>query len=176
MKKIFAVILAILVLVSCFACTKTNDDNTGDDAIIAPAVADGTAGSALWSAFTEKCAAEPDASTEDIAKAVIANCGARFSPVVVPLEDGQEYFTGFDNTQITGYESGTAFMPMIGSIPFVGYVFRLADGADVQAFIDTLVSSANPSWNICVTADQTVAGAVGNTVLFVMTPRSFEKN
>lgn len=85
------------------------------------------------------------------------------------------YLTGFDNNEITGFKSGAVFMPMIGTIPFVGYVFELENGADVSAFISNLKSSANLRWNICTTADEMVSGSVGNKVFFVMCPASFEQ-
>ena len=69
-------------------------------------------------------------------------------------------------------EDDAMFAPMIGSIAFVGYIFRLDEGADVDAFMQTLRDNADPSWNICVTAEETVIDAVGNTVFFVMTPGS----
>ena len=37
-------------------------------------------------------------------------------------------------TEITGFEQCVMFGPMIGTIPFIGYIFKLADGADVEAF------------------------------------------
>ena len=61
---------------------------------------------------------------------------------------------------------------MMGSIAFVGYVFTLEDGADVDAFKATLEANANPRWQICVTADETIIENVGNTVFFLMCPAS----
>ena len=63
-------------------------------------------------------------------------------------------------------------MPMIGSIAFVGYVFTLEEGADVDAFKATLEANADPRWQICVTADETIIENVGNTVFFLMSPFS----
>ena len=80
----------------------------------------------------------------------------------------------FNHTDITGFEEAVGFMPMIGTIPFMGYVFSLADGADVDAFIATLETNANPRWNICTEAEQTVIKAVGNKVFFLMCPKSLE--
>ena len=85
------------------------------------------------------------------------------------------FLTGFDNNEITGFKSGAVFMPMIGTIPFVGYVFELEDGVSASSFISNLKSSANLRWNICTTADEMVSGSVGNKVFFVMCPTSFEQ-
>ena len=53
---------------------------------------------------------------------------------------------------------------MIGSIPFVGYVFVLEDGTDKTEFISNLKENANLRWNICVEAEEMVTGVAGNKV------------
>ena len=42
--------------------------------------------------------------------------------------------------------------------------------ADAQALTD----NANPRWNICVEADQTVVGTKGDKVFFLMCPASYD--
>jgi hypothetical protein len=81
--------------------------------------------------------------------------------------------TGFDS-EISGFEEGVMFSPMIGSIPFVGYIFTIADGDDPDVFIQTLTDSANPRWNVCTEADETVVDNIGNYVFFLMCPESFD--
>ncbi len=83
--------------------------------------------------------------------------------------------TGFGNNEIKGFSEGAKFEPIIGTIPFVGYVFVLEDGTDASAFISTLKSSANLNWNVCSTADEMVAGSAGNKVFFVMCPTKIEE-
>ena len=100
-----------------------------------------------------------------------ANAFVALDPFALP---NSESFSGFDNYKIEGFETAAVYMPMIGSIPFIGYVFNLGEGADVNAFIKNLTDNANPAWNICVTADQVVAGAFNNTVFFLMCPATFE--
>ena len=56
------------------------------------------------------------------------------------------------------------------TIPFVGYIFVLDADADAEAFVQTLKDNADPRWNICTEADETIAEHVGNTVFFVMCP------
>ena len=89
------------------------------------------------------------------------------------IEPGMQM--GFDNAEITGFSEGALFAPMIGTIPFIGYVFILEDGADVDAFKETLKSNANPRWNICTEAEETVVESVDNKVFFVMCPAAFEE-
>ena len=67
------------------------------------------------------------------------------------------------------------FSPMIGTIPFVGYVFVLEEGADVDAFMTTLKDNGDLRWNICTEAEEMVVDHVENRVFFVMSPKSFEE-
>ena len=108
-----------------------------------------------------------------IAEALCANSVVPYSLAAMEVEPG--LLQGFDNAEIKGFKEGAVFMPMIGTHPFIGYVFVLEDGADTQSFISNLKSNANLRWNICTTADEMVAGSVGNKVFFVMCPSSFEQ-
>ena len=139
-------------------------------AIIDPKADANTIGGKLWNAFVAAKEEKPEITPEEMANLLVTNEVIQFMGGAMPLEANQEFFTGFDEYKITGYESGALYMPMIGSIPFIGYVFDLADGADVEAFVKNLTDHANPRWNICVTAEQTVVGAYGNTVFFLMCP------
>jgi len=131
-----------------------------------------TVGNTLLSDFKAKAGSH--SSAVSLAEALVANsvlqninCGA------MAVEPG--FLTGFDNAEIKGFKEGAMFAPMIGTIPFVGYVFTLEDGVNASDFISTLKSSANLRWNICTTADEMVAGSSGNKVFFVMSPKSFEE-
>ena len=112
-------------------------------------------------------------SALSIAEALVSNSVIAFSGGAMAVEPG--YLNGFDDTEIKGFKEGAMFAPMIGTIPFVGYVFTLEDGADASAFISTLKNSANLRWNICTSADEMVTGSVGNKVFFVMSPISFDE-
>ena len=192
MKKIVAIILAAIMLVALVSCGNSNngDDTTtpadtttatpvdtstvedttvvetSDDVI--PTVDENTLGGKLWASFVDTCKANSSATTEEIANAVSSIPEIQFMKMVSPVEPG--LLSGFDNAEIKGFKSGHAFGPMIGSIPFISYVFELEEGSDVAAFVKNLTDSANPRWNICVEADQTVAGSCGNYVFFVMCP------
>jgi hypothetical protein len=135
-----------------------------------------TLGESLLATFKE--AAENDAalSAQELADAVIANdvlTSHEMSLITMEVEPG--LLNGFDNAEITGFEEGVLFAPMIGSIPFVGYVFTLADDADVDAFETTLKDNANLAWNICTEADEMVVDHVGSEVFFVMCPASLDE-
>lgn len=126
----------------------------------------------LLSDFKAKAGSHSSALT--LAEALVTNPVIKFSGGAMPVEPG--FLTGFDNTEINGFKEGAMFAPMIGTIPFVGYVFVLEEGTNASDFIATLKSSANLRWNICTSADEMVTGSSGNKVFFVMSPISFEEN
>ena len=197
MKKIVAIILASIMLLAFVSCGNNNNGETTTDADtttaapgestsaemttaapeettaevpsdIIPTVDEKTLGGKLWASFLDTCKSNPSATTEEIANTVSSIPEIQFMKMVSTVEPG--LLSGFDNAEIKGFKSGHAFGPMIGSIPFISYVFELEEGSDVAAFVKNLTDSANPRWNICVEADQTVAGSCGNYVFFVMCP------
>ncbi len=130
-----------------------------------------TVGATLLADFKSK--AKDSASALSIAEALVTNKVISFGGGAMPVEEG--FLTGFDNTEIKGFKEGAMFAPMIGTIPFVGYVFTLADETNAADFISTLKSAANLRWNICTSAEEMVTGSVGNKVFFVMCPESFDE-
>lgn len=82
------------------------------------------------------------------------------------LEAKEGFLDGFDD-EIKGFKNGYEFKPMIGSIPFVTFIFEAEDAA---AFKKLLLSKANPRWNICTEAAETVCITSGNYVFFTMCP------
>ncbi len=164
MKKLLAVLLAVGMVLSFAACG-TND--AAEDATETP----DTMAYALLADFEERCADEDDLTV--LAQALLENEVIPFAGVTMPVEEG--LLTGFANAEITGFEEGVMFSPMIGTIPFVGYLFDLADEADAEAFTANLEANANLSWNICTSADEMVTGNVGDKVFFVMSPLSIEE-
>ncbi|MGN0653607.1 MAG: hypothetical protein ACI4KD_01660 [Oscillospiraceae bacterium] len=131
----------------------------------------GTMGNTLYNDFVSKAKNNPSMSTEELANELVKNPVIKFAPMTMPVEEG--YLAGF-STEIDGFKSGATFGPMIGSIPFVGYVFEVEKESDVDGFIKKLKDNADPRWNICVEADETVCGNVGTKVFFVMCPASAE--
>ena len=162
--------------------TDNNEGTTTVEGVIAPEVAEGTFGAIMWDAFLAEMQNNADATMFDVANNLSMNEAIQFMAGAMEVEEGllmgfgyRDEATGdFVDVEITGFESGAVFMPMIGSIPFIGYVFDLAEGTDVNAFMTTLTENCNPSWNVCVTADQTLVGAYENTVFFLMCPISNE--
>ena len=178
MKRILAVILAVTMIFGLVACgKKDNTDATTtatpdkESTTITPEFTEGTAGETLWNAFLTAVKENESATVEEIANTLITNPIIPFMGGAMAVEPG--FLQGF-NEEISGFEKGAVFMPMMGSIAFVGYVFELAEDADVNAFISTLKTQSNPRWNICVTADYTQVGAYENKVYFLMYPADLD--
>lgn len=131
-----------------------------------------SAGRTLLQSF-EQIAADGSLSAQEIAEAVVANEIIPFAPTTMPVEPG--LLVGFGNTEITDFSEGAMFGPMISTIPFIGYVFKLDDGADAAAFIETLEANADLRWNICTAADEAVSGSAGNMVFFVMSAKDLRE-
>ncbi len=123
-----------------------------------------TIGNTLLADFRQKASGM---GVLELANALITNSIIQF-PGAATLEEGV-VSKGFTE-EITGFKSAAKFEPYVGSIAFIGYVFELANASEASAFISNLRAKADPSWNICVTADETVTGSVGNKVFFVMSP------
>lgn len=144
----------------------------GTEGETAGAVTGETVGNLLLQDFKAQIAANNAITAQEMADAILTNPAIQFSGTTMPVEEGT--LTGFGNAEITGFKEGVMFAPMIGSIPFVGYVFSLEEGADVDAFIQVLKDNADPRWNICTEAEETIVEKEGNMVFFVMSPAQFE--
>jgi len=160
MKKTIALTMAAVMLLALTACS---GGNAGSD----------TVAGKLSGAFEEYVKANPSATAQETADELLANEVIAFSGASMPVEPG--FLMGFGEAEITGFKEGVMFAPMIGTIPFVGYVFVLEDGADAGAFVKLLADNADPRWNICTEAEETVAESVGSHVFFVMSPLQFEE-
>ena len=114
----------------------------------------------------------PQITAQEMADAILALDMIQFEGATMPVEEG--LLTGFNNAEIKGFKEGVMFAPMIGSIPFVGYVFTLAEETDSSAFVQLLEENADPRWNICTEAEETVVDSTGDMVFFVMCPMQFE--
>ena len=198
MKKFFAVVLSVSMVFGMMACGKKEDkkddaagnkvteenvtpgtenpENGGNKeenktAVIKPAFEAGSAGEKFWNAFVAEMEKNPEAAPVDVANVLVTNPVIQFMAGAVEVEPG--YLAGFSE-EIKDFEKAAMYAPMMGSIAFVGYIFDLAEGADVNAFVANLTSKADPRWNICVAADYTQVGAYGNTVYFLMYPSDMD--
>ena len=173
MKKIIALFLATLMVVGVVACGKTNTEpnkeQTNNEQTNQETKAPETVGEFLLVDFK----ANATGTAQEIADRIVANEIIPFETLVTPVEPG--LLMGFDNLEIKGFKDAVMFGPMMGPIPFVGYIFELEDGTGVDAFMTTLTENANLRWNICTEAEELTVEKVGNKVFFLMSPKKFEE-
>ena len=150
--RFFMLVLALSSLVVFTGCGKKENDKNVPD----------TDGGKLQQIFLDELENNPDISSQDLADTIIQNEIIPFEGATMPVEEG--WLAGFDN-EITGFRDGVMFSPMIGTIPFVGYVFETDDPEGLLSF---LKEKANMAWNICTQADETVSAIKGNLVFFMM--------
>ena len=111
MKYVASLLLAVLLLISLVAC--------GQEAPQAPA----TLGQALLQDFQTRVKDSPQADLETLAQGLLDQEDLEFQGAVTPVEPG--LLMGFGNETIQGFSQGVMFAPVISTIPFVGYLFRL---------------------------------------------------
>ena len=191
MKKFLLAALAIIMVLSMFACT--NNENNGD--------VNGNENNNEQSGVS-KSELAANASVEAIAQALMNKyaeyTGMRASydeymaemPAedqipyeeflsyqlsVMPVEAGAEWLQGFSEVP-AGYAEAYCYQPMMMGQAFIGYVFRVAEGTDVEAFKAALTSTCDPRWNICTMANTTVCENYENLVYFSMMVVADEEN
>ncbi len=157
MKKLFAFALLFALVFSLTAC--------GEKDTAQEAPENSTLGQTLLEVFRENSKSTP----EQIANACLSSPAIQFMGSVMPIEEGA--LTGID-TEINGFSEGYMFAPNIGTIPFVGYVLEAGDKAPELA--ETMKANANPRWNICTEAEETVVDTKDGNVFFLMCPKSLE--
>lgn len=196
MRKLLATTLTTILAISMVACgskdnttTETNEtaistesEMSSETGVLAdvdiPAewplieVVENPLGQTILAEFKNQLETNPEATAEELASVLINHEAISFEGVVTSVEPGP--LAGFD-VDITGFEKASSFAPMIGTIPFVGYVFTLAEDSDTEAFMTLLKENANQRWNVCTAADQTVVEAVDNKVFFLMCPIALEE-
>ncbi len=185
MKKFLLTALAIIMSLSMFACNNSgnNGENNDENNV------ENNGGSEV-----NKAELAANASVEKIANALMATyadyTGMRenydqymadvseeeqityeefmsYQLSVMPVEDGAEWLMGFTEVP-AGYAEAYCYQPMMMGQAFIGYVFRVAEGTDVEAFKATLTSTCDPRWNICTMANTTVCESYEDLVYFSM--------
>ena len=178
MRKLFCVLLAGAMFASITACGAKTTETTPAETTTVVETTEArkepeTLGEALLFDFEDRVAENAEATAQELAEGILTNELILFQGGAMPVEEG--YLTGFDNVEVKGFEEGVMFAPMIGTIPFVGYVFDTADAESAEALVEVLTENANPRWNICTEAEETISGTVEDKVFFVMCPKSLEE-
>lgn len=159
MKNLFKLLLCGLLSVTVLAgCSKDTNTDTPS-----------TVGGMMYQEFTTNVEGK---TALEIAEALATSETLPFMGGAIEIEPG--FLSGFDNYEVTGFSKGAMFAPMMGTIPFVGYIFELEEGADVEAFKTSLKDNANLRWNICTEAEEMTVENEGNMVFFLMSPTEFE--
>lgn len=131
---------------------------------------EGTPAKLLLADFQTKLSESGFTTAEEMANVLAESEVLPFKGAVMTVEPG--YLNGFKE-EVYGFEEGAMFGPVIGAIPFVGYVFRVEN--DVDVFADNLKNTADLRWNVCTMADEMICEVDGNVVFFVMAPINFDE-
>lgn len=153
-KILFVLVLALAIALFATGCgtTKTSDKLSDK----------------LSYSFEETIKKESD--LKKVAETLSKNENIKTKLMVTELNN-DDYITGFEK-DVTGFKKAYVIQPMIGTIPFIMYVFE-TDNA--EEFSKTLEENAKLNWNICTEADEMRTSTYKNYVFFVMTPASFDE-
>ena len=176
-KKIYIVTMCLaFAMASLTGCGKSKTEETTTATTIEETTTDSTlAEGELSIAGTLKAEfmakdASAGLDVDAVANELVKNeCFGEVAMVAVPVSEG--YLNGFGE-EIKGFKKGAMIAPMIGTIPFVGYIFETDTPDD---FVKTLEGSHQLNWNVCTVADEMQYGINGNYVFFVMAPKSFDE-
>lgn len=204
MKKLFALLLALALVLSLAACGEKadapageqagqnnneeasnnteNNDNTNNDAETDEGTGEGTGeegdtaegspAQVYLAAFSAAVKAGDYADMEALGNKIVEADAVPLGLISMKMEPG--WLNGF-TAEVTGFSDCAVIAPMIGSIPFISYVFTLEENVAVDDFVSTLQSIADLRWNICTSADEMAYAVEDGVVCFVMAPASFEE-
>ena len=154
MKKIFAMLLAVVMMFSLVACGgKTIEPTT--------APTDATV--------------KVEGTMEELLNKVVEINPVEFMGGTMPIdltdtsEDGLwniKYNTGLDSAE--GLTDAAVFGPMMGSIAFSMVMVRTAEGTDVKAVAEGMKNGIDPRKWICVEADDVQVVSFGDVVMLIM--------
>ena len=154
MKKIFAMLLAVVMMFSLVACGgKTAEPTT------APA----------------DTAVKVEGTMEELLNKVVEINPVEFMGGTMPIdltdtsEDGLwniKYNTGLDSAE--GLTDAAVFGPMMGSMAFSMVMVRTAEGTDVKTIAEGMKTGIDPRKWICVEADDVQVVSFGDVVMLIM--------
>ena len=161
MKKIFAMLLAVCLLLSLAACgSKTNKPaDPGTDPTTAPA----------------QTVTNVEGTMEEILNKIVEIQPVEFMGGTMPIdltdksEDGLwniKYNTGLDNAD--NITDAAMFGPMMGSMAYSMVTVRVKEGADVAAVAEGMKTGIDPRKWICVEADDLQVVSYGDVVMLIM--------
>ncbi len=123
----------------------------------------------LVTVFHEYLASHPDATMLELAEYFVRH--QKFNSIYAE-EATADRLTGLTDYSgectIKGFTEAAGIKPFMSPNLFIGYVFRLDDSTDKDAFVKSLEDNANLAWNICMVANTVIIETDGNAVLFMM--------
>lgn len=159
MKKILAIALALVTILSLASCAAKETPETSEETTAAPAV-------------------QLEGTLEEIANKVIENATAiemmLMDPITVDFSDvdAARYNLGISAESTANpmekIDSAVYVDPAISSIPFSVVVIDVKDGVDVEAFKNEYLESLDLRKWYCVSAEKAVVANCGDTILMVM--------
>jgi len=164
MKKLLVTLLLATMVLGVTACGTANEETSSSEEVVTstetsvPEINTDTVGGKYLLAFSTAEASDASSIADELIGQYI------FESDLIKMDVSEGYLDGFSQ-DITGFTKGVKFSPMIGAIPFVGYIFETDDP---DALLEKLNSCADPAWNICTEADETVSMVKGNLVFFLM--------
>ena len=166
MKKLLTLALAAMMVFNLAGCGSNEEAGTGNTdqsngGGTTEVLTEGTVGEILLSVFKNKSGEESQAIADEITTNHVPFMGA-----TMEVEPG--LLAGFDNFEVTGFDKGIMFGPAMGTIPFVGYIFELAEGADVEAIKKTIKDKVNPRKWVCVEAENVYVESKGDLIILIM--------
>jgi len=156
MKKFFAMVLALAMILAMAACAGSN--STAPETTVAT---------------TEAASAkEPlTQSLEQLVEDIYAQQSVEFMVGTIPVdladaEGSLFYFTGL--TSAEGIKEAVASEAMIGSIPYSMVLVKVEDAANAKAVAETMKSGIDQRKWICVEADDLQVSGYCDVVMLVM--------
>lgn len=150
MKKFFAMMLALAMMLSMAACGGTTTEPT-------------------------EAVTKVEGTMEELLNKVIEIKPVEFMGMTMPIdltdtsEDGLWMLK--DNTGLENADNITdaaVFGPAMGSIAFSMVMVRTAEGADVKAVAETMKNNIDPRKWICVEADDLQVVSYGDVIMLIM--------
>jgi predicted small lipoprotein YifL len=196
MKKILAVLLALVMVMSLAACGGDKTPDTTDpknDPTTAPTTeapettdpstegTDGTEGTEGTEGTTPDEGEDTTDPSEGEDEIIVTDTETKLNAIVekLPIQfptmtmavdmtdmDAVAYFTGLTN--IEGVAEAAYNEPMMSSQAYSVVLVKLAEGADATAIAEAMKTGINPSKWVCVTADKVETATVDGYVLLVM--------
>lgn len=162
MKKFFALILCLVMVLSMVACGATEEDASEKD------TNEASAEPSTEPTTEAKTYPGDEMSLTEILDGIYEGYSEELPMLMTtPIEDAETFkWTAFAD-YAEGYEAAVS-EPMIGSIAHSVVLVRVPEGTDVESVRAEIEQNHNPRKWVCVEAEKTAVVAHNNTILLVM--------